>query len=159
MRAESWFDELTKSLSDGLFADAVILALARTERSRRVDDSDQAVMREVAGFLANVLQGYGWFDNPKVNEETATNASFFRQAVRASVAIRATSAFLQHIEQLKETADELAACRITDESRLSDLRTFFRNHNLSEMERTEDLFDERVGLERATWMTAREYSV
>ena len=149
MRPESWFDELTKSFADGFFADAVILALAKAGRSGRVDAADQPVMAEV------VLKGYGWIDNPRMNEETATNASFFQQAVRATVPVGTTGRFLQQIEQLKTTADALARTRAAEPKRLSELRKFFVNHSTMEMERTESLFGNRVGVETAAWMTAR----
>lgn len=155
MRPESWFDELTKSFADGFFADAVILALARAQRSGQVDTADQPVMAEVVSFLENVLKGYGWIDNPRVNEETATNASFFQQAVRAAVPSGAAGGFLQQIEQLKKTADDLARTRSADPLRMSELRRFFVNHSTVEMERTESLFGNRVGVETAAWMTAR----
>jgi hypothetical protein len=155
MRPESWFDELTKSFADGFFADAVILALAKAGRSGRVDAADQPVMAEVVSFLENVLKGYGWIDNPRMNEETATNASFFQQAVRATVPVGTTGSFLQQIEQLKTTADALAGTRAAEPKRLSELRKFFVNHSTMEMERTESLFGNRVGVETAAWMTAR----
>jgi len=154
MRPESWFEELTKSLSDGFFADEVILALAKAEHSGRIKSSDRDVMEGVVRFLNKVLQGYQWLDNPSVNDETATNASFFQQAVRASLPSGATENFLVRIEQMKKTAGALAKAQRASRTDLAELRSFFGNHSASEMERTETLFDNRVGLETSAWMIA-----
>lgn len=78
---------LLKSLADGFFADAVILALAKASSRGHVDPADQPLFNEVEAFLDRVLGGYRWFDNPTVNEESANNASFFGQAVRAVVSV------------------------------------------------------------------------
>ena len=154
MRPESWFEELTKSLSDGFFADEVILALAKAEHTGHVEGSDQTVMQDVVRFLDSVLQGYRWLDNPTVNDETATNASFFQQAVRASAPSGKTESFPLQIEQLKKTADTLAKAKRAAQNDLAALRCFFVTHSTFEMERTETLFENRVGLGTSAWMTA-----
>jgi hypothetical protein len=154
MRPESWFEELTKSLSDGFFADEVILALAKAEHTGHVEGSDQTVMQEVVRFLERVSKGYCWLDNPTVNDETATNASFFQQAVRASAPAGTMESFPQQIEQLKKTADALAKAEHAELNDVEALRCFFVRHSTSEMERTETLFDNRVGLGTSAWMTA-----
>lgn len=142
MRSGGWFGEMAKSLRDGLFADRVILALAKAQRNGGpIPEERKALFAKTSEFLSDAISGYQWMDKPTFSSTSANHASLFGQAVRAMEIASAPADFIAYLTELKATADELAAGGTIGTDRLTKLRDFFVNHSTAEMRRSDEMSD------------------
>ncbi|MGD0226797.1 MAG: hypothetical protein ABSF71_31090 [Terriglobia bacterium] len=143
MRSGSWFGEISKSLQHGLFADKVILALAKAQRDRDgvIPQNDQELFRRAADFLKDAISGYEWIENPSFNSASAKHASLFGQVVRAFSVASAPEDFINQLRKLESTAESLADGEKPGNDEVTILREFFVSHSAAEMERADELFE------------------
>ncbi len=140
MRSGGWFGEMAKSLRDGLFADRVILALAKVQQNNRaIPEENKELFEKTSIFLSDAISGYEWMEKPSFNSVSANHASLFGQALRAMKILSASSDFIAYLTELKETADELAAGKRPENRRLKKLRAFFVSHSTAEMQHSGEL--------------------
>ena len=142
MKSGNWFGETAKSLQDGLFADHVILALAKVQRnSGTISEENKELFVKTSMFLDDAISGYKWIDKPSFTSVSANHASLFGQALRAMKISSASTDFITYLTELKETADELAVGRNPKKPRLTKLRAFFVSHSTAEMQHSDELFE------------------
>ena len=145
MFSESRFSDLTESLASGFFADKVVLALARFQKSTTLDPSDEPLLKEAVHFFKKVLDGHDWMDNPQLSRNSMESATAFSQAVRARSPHISSKDFVQYIKGLCETANQLLKKEPPDQEKVRILREFFSNYGRSELVRTENLLqDDRL---------------
>ena len=133
------FSELSDSLKNGFLADEIVLVLARAEKKENLTDTDRAALEKATGILEETIKEYKWFDDPKLSGESGSAASFFGRAVNALPQVYTSQAFLQHISELRKTADELASGGMPSKDQIESLRSFFFNTAQSELDRTDQL--------------------
>lgn len=152
MRSGGWFAEMAKSLRDGLFADRVILALAKAQRNGGpIPEESRALFAKTSEFLSDAISGYEWMDKPSFTSASVNHASLFGQAVRAMKIASVPSDFIVYLTELKATADDLSAGKDTATDRLTKLRAFFVNHSTAEMQRSDELSDMRRKRGKMAW--------
>jgi hypothetical protein len=145
MFSESKFSDLTESLASGFFADKVVLALARFQKTKELNSNDVSVLLQVVEFFKKVIAGHNWMDNPQLSRNSVESATAFSQVVRAMSPSVSSKNFVTYIQDLQDTANKLAAQRTVDDAQVENLRKFFSNYGLSELVRTENLLqDDRL---------------
>lgn len=136
------FAELSSSLASLCFADNVVIALARAQKTGRLREEDRELFKAAADFFSDVIAGYKWSDNPAITKNSVQSAAAFTSAINAVRILsehRNSKAFLAYIERLHGAAQHLAK-EITapgDETR--ELLGFFEAYAQSELERTDDV--------------------
>jgi hypothetical protein len=145
MFSESKFSDLTESLASGFFADKVIFALARFQKTKELNSQELSVLQQVVEFFKKVIVGHNWLDNPQLSRNSVESASYFSQVVRAMSPSVSSENFVTYIRELQDTAEKLAAQRTVDDAQVENLRKFFSKYGLSELVRTENLLqDDRL---------------
>ena len=145
MFSESKFSDLTESLASGFFADKVVLALARFQKAGKLNREDERVLQKAVEFLRKVIDGHNWMDNPQLSRNSVESASAFSQVVRAMSSSFSSRNFVNYIKGLLTTAEQLVDQKPVDDKQVGMLRNFFTNYGLSELVRTENLFqDDRL---------------
>jgi len=145
MFSESRFSDLTESLASGFFADKVVLAIARFQKSRTLNPSDELLLEEAVQFFKKVIEGHDWMDNPRLSKNSMESATAFSQAVRARSPHVSSKNFVDYIQDLLNTANQLLQQKTADQNKIAILREFFSNYGRSELVRTENLLqDDRL---------------
>ncbi|MGD0696260.1 MAG: hypothetical protein ABSB82_15520 [Terriglobia bacterium] len=141
MRKENWFGEVAKSLGDGMFADRVILALAKGKRNGcAIPGEDRQLFKRAADFLNDAITGYQWMDQPSFSSSSTNHANLFGQAVRALSISSVPVNFMKYLEELKDICQHLEAGERVSEAEIHELKEFFLNHSTAEMQHTDRLF-------------------
>jgi hypothetical protein len=145
MFSESKFSDLTESLASGFFADKVVLALARFQKTGNLNKEDEPVLKRAVEFFKKVIEGHNWMDNPQLSRNSVESASAFSQVVRAMSTSVSSKEFVIYIKGLLATAEQLVDLKPVEDKQVGKLRDFFSHYGLSELVRTENLFqDDRL---------------
>ena len=128
MISETEFAELSDSLSTGFFADKVVMALARTQRLGRLQDTDRPTMKAAYSLLGQVLRGEKWLATRKLNSQSAESALAFDRAVHALPSIRVPSEFVEHIKRLRQILHTVQEKGTAPKEEAQEVRSFFFNY-------------------------------
>lgn len=157
MHTEHSFADLTESLKKGLLDDQIVLVLARLEKSGSLTDGDRETLKKAVNILDLAKQGHAWLSNRTFTRQTSLGASYFGQAVEVMQDARSSAKFMENLELLKSTAQELAAgSTIPDKQRLHELRNFFFNASQIESDRTDQLLFGDADSKSLAWLAKGE---
>lgn len=128
MISETEFAELSDSLSTGFFADKVVMALARTQRLGRLQETDQPTMKEAHSLLEHVLRGEKWLETKKLDAKSAESAVAFDRAAHALPSIRVSSKFVNYIKHLRQILRIVQEKGTAPDKEIQEVRSFFFNY-------------------------------
>ena len=128
MISETEFAELGNSLTEGFFTDNVVLVLARTQRLNALKEFDKTTLKEAIKLLDNILHGEKWFEKRKIDAKAAETALALKRAVFAVPNITIPDEFVDYINTLKETLNNLLTTGKVDNKKIQEVRKFFYSY-------------------------------
>lgn len=157
MHTEHQFADLAQSLKKGLLADQIVLALARVEKNQKVSHEERAILEKATAVLELVREGHNWLNTLKVTNETSLGANYFGQAVEALPSVSNSAIFIENLDSLKKTAQQLArGAEIPKQTQIRELRTFFFNLGSVESDRTDQLLSGESESKSPLWLPKSE---
>jgi hypothetical protein len=124
------FGELSDLLVESRQADDAVLALAKLEKGRELNDRDRAALADARDFLRDVRNGSAWLTGPESKIDSASTR-FFSSFVRAADSMGSVGSaasldsFTHQIEALLRSADALVEGQGAPEEGIKHLRKFF----------------------------------
>ena len=141
MRNELDFAEHSNLLSEGLFADEVILALSRFSQTKQLGEQERNALEKTKDFLSKVIEG-GNFLTGVPSALDAVSAKAFRNAVDAvSIRVFSKSDFLQYVNELQSTVTKILANENVTNEKLAEVNIFFSSYSLMQFQRSRGMLE------------------
>lgn len=138
MQYQTLFNEMTKSLNYGFFADDVILELAKL-RNKRESQHRSKIFTKVVVFFDKALKGLGWFANPQLTDQTVDWSHFFSESVKALPEISTPQMFNDKLNSYKNVAEKIRDNMEVNPYEIEELKNFFFYYSKNELNRTDEL--------------------
>lgn len=141
MRNELDFAEHSNLLSEGLFADEVILALLRFSQTKQLGEQERNALEKTKDFLSKVIEGGNFLTG--VSEALyVVSAKAFRNAVHAeSIRVFSKSDFLQYVNELQSTVTKILANEYVTNEELAEVNIFFSRYSLMQFQRSRGMLE------------------
>lgn len=135
MRNELDFAEHSNLLSEGLFADEVILALFRFSQTKQLGEQERNALEKTKDFLSKVIEG-GNFLTGVSKALYVVSAKAFRNAQ-----VFSKSDFLQYVNELQSTVTKILANEHVTNEELAEVNIFFSRYSLMQFQRSRGMLE------------------
>jgi hypothetical protein len=141
LRNELDFAEHSHLLSEGLFADRVILALSRFDKTRQLSAEERETLERAKIFLNNVIKG-GNFSTGVSSVRDMESVEAFTHAVdSAAIRVSSRSDFLHYVDELLNTVTKILANEPVSEEELNQVDAFFSRYGRSHFQRSRGMLE------------------
>lgn len=124
------FSEYGRSLTQSLFADRILLALARYERIGQVDEEAQQSLHDAKDFFLRIIEAERVFDTPSAPQSSMANARIFGEAINSTTIPLVTKIdFIHYVENMQRTVDDIISGSAPGEAKINSLEEFFSNYS------------------------------
>lgn len=135
MRNELDFAEHSNLLSEGLFADEVILALSRFSQTKQLGEQERNALEKTKDFLSKVIEGGNFLTGVSLalyvlSAKTFRNAQVFSK-----------SDFLQYVNELQSTVTKILANEHVTNEELAEVNIFFSRYSLMQFQRSRGMLE------------------
>lgn len=136
------FTKYSRHLGEGLFADKVVLVLARFARTGELSVDERQTLKEAEDFLSEVIEGSNFTQGVFRSARDASLAKAFTHAVDA-IAIRVSSReeFLRLINELLTITRKVSAGEQIGKQDLALVDTFFSTYSQSQFQRSKAMLE------------------
>ena len=135
MRNELDFAEHSNLLSEGLFADEVILALSRFSQTKQLGEQERNALAKKQAFLFKVIE-LGNFLTGVSLALYVVSAKAFRNAQ-----VFSKSDFLQYVNELQSTVTKILANEHVTNEELAEVNIFFSRYSLMQFQRSRGMLE------------------
>jgi hypothetical protein len=140
MDAHRLLPRLAQAFDEALFADSVVLALAKKQENLEITSEDLAALKAASDFFAKAKRGFHWIDNPSLTSDSLECAISFKTASQTVVPTSNSIHFLEDIEQKRALLERLIQGHTGISSEISELREFFARLLAQQVQGIDDLF-------------------
>lgn len=135
MRNELDFAEHSNLLSEGLFADEVILALSRFSQTKQLGEQERNALEKTKDFLSKVIEGGNFLTGVSL-ALYVLSAKAFRNAQ-----VFSKSDFLQYVNELQSTVTKILANEYVTNEELAEVNIFFSRYSLMQFQRSRGMLE------------------
>lgn len=135
MRNELDFAEHSNLLSEGLFADEVILALSRFSQTKQLGEQERNALEKTKDFLSKVIEGGNFLTGVSL-ALYVLSAKAFRNAQ-----VFSKSDFLQYVNELQSTVTKILANEHVTNEELAEVNIFFSRYSLMQFQRSRGMLE------------------
>ncbi len=135
MRNELDFAEHSNLLSEGLFADEVILALSRFSQTKQLGEQERNALEKTKDFLSKVIEGGNFLTGVSL-ALYVVSAKAFRNAQ-----VFSKSDFLQYVNELQSTVTKILANEHVTNEELAEVNIFFSRYSLMQFQRSRGMLE------------------
>lgn len=140
MDAHRVIARLAQAFDEALFADNVVLALAKKQENLELTSEDLHALEAASKFFAQAKRGFDWIDNPSLTSDSLECAISFKTASQTVSQAPNSIHFLKDIEQKRTLLEQLVQGHSGDVSEIADLREFFARLLAQQVQDIDDLF-------------------
>lgn len=135
MRNELDFAEHSNLLSEGLFADEVILALSRFSRTKQLGEQERNALEKTKDFLSKVIE--------EGNFLTGVSLALYVLSAKAfrNAQVFSKSDFLQYVNELQSTVTKILANEHVTNEELAEVNIFFSRYSLMQFQRSRGMLE------------------
>ncbi len=135
MRNELDFAEHSNLLSEGLFADEVILALSRFSQTKQLGEQERNALEKTKDFLSKVIEGGKFL--------TGVSLALYQVSAKAfrNAQVFSKSDFLQYVNELQSTVTKILANEHVTNEELAEVNIFFSRYSLMQFQRSRGMLE------------------
>ncbi len=135
MRNELDFAEHSNLLSEGLFADEVILALSRFSQTKQLGEQERNALEKTKDFLSKVIEGGNFL--------TGVSLALYQVSAKAfrNAQVFSKSDFLQYVNELQSTVTKILANEHVTNEELAEVNIFFSRYSLMQFQRSRGMLE------------------
>lgn len=142
MMGELDFTEYSQHLGDGLFADKVLLALLRFQRTGTVGKEEKETFKRAKAFLADAIEGGKSHRRAFRSSQDVASTRAFTQAVAAiTTPAPSKGEFINYLGELYTTVKKLLSNEQVTIEELNLLDVFFSRYAQVQFQRSESILE------------------
>jgi len=140
MNAEFDFKNYGQAMAQSLFADRVLMALAKHESQMRVTEQDLEFLKRSKQFLSDAVEMVTVVQPDFLSERSITLAEMFEQVAGAMpVSLHSKADFTGYAERLQNTIESILNGPGPETADFEAVCTFFSNYGARQFKRSQEI--------------------
>lgn len=136
------FNEYSRLLGGGLFADRVLLALLKFAQKKDLETEDREILGQARDFLDEVIAGSNFSTRVFLSYSDVLASQAFTQAIDAtSIPLSSKEDFLYYIEKLRATVERILEQEAVGEHELNELIKFFTRYSRTQFRQSNNMLE------------------